>query len=159
MKVALAQINTVVGDVWGNVEKTAGALERAVEGGADLVAFPELTMTGYPPEDLLLRPSFIRDNLDALEEFTGKVPEGVVAAVGFVDLDGDLHNACGVISGGEVLHRYHKRYLPNYGVFDENRYFREGVGRRGRPLEHLRLPVPPPQGRLPGEDARHPRLR
>ena len=128
MKVALAQINTVVGDVWGNVEKTAGALERAVEGGADLVAFPELTMTGYPPEDLLLRPRFIRDNLDALEEFTGKVPEGVVAAVGFVDLDGDLHNACGVISGGEVLHRYHKRYLPNYGVFDENRYFREGEG-------------------------------
>ena len=128
MKVALAQINTVVGDVWGNVEKTAAALERAVEGGADLVAFPELTMTGYPPEDLLLRPSFIRDNLDALEEFTGKVPEGVVAAVGFVDLDGDLHNACGVISGGEVLHRYHKRYLPNYGVFDENRYFREGEG-------------------------------
>ena len=128
MKVALAQINTVVGDVWGNVEKTAGVLERAVEGGADLVAFPELTMTGYPPEDLLLRPSFIRDNLDALEEFTGKVPEGVVAAMGFVDLDGDLHNACAVISGGEVLHRYHKRYLPNYGVFDENRYFREGEG-------------------------------
>ena len=128
MKVALAQINTVVGDVWGNVEKTAAALERAVEGGADLVAFPELAMTGYPPEDLLLRPSFIRDNLDALEEFTGKVPEGVVAAVGFVDLDGDLHNACAVISGGEVLHRYHKRYLPNYGVFDENRYFREGEG-------------------------------
>ena len=128
MKVALAQINTVVGDVGGNVQKTAGALERAVEGGADLVAFPELTMTGYPPEDLLLRPSFIRDNLDALEEFTGKVPEGVVAAVGFVDLDGDLHNACAVISGGEVLHRYHKRFLPNYGVFDENRYFREGEG-------------------------------
>jgi len=128
MKVALAQINTVVGDVWGNVEKTAGALERAVEGGADLVAFPELAMTGYPPEDLLLRPSFIRDNLDALEEFTGKVPEGVVAAIGFVDLDGDLHNACAVISGGEVLHRYHKRFLPNYGVFDENRYFREGEG-------------------------------
>ncbi len=128
MKVALAQINTVVGDVWGNVEKAAGALERAVEGGADLVAFPELAMTGYPPEDLLLRPSFIWDNLVALEEFAGKVPEGVVAAVGFVDLDGDLHNACAVVSGGEILHRYHKRYLPNYGVFDENRYFLEGSG-------------------------------
>jgi NAD+ synthase (glutamine-hydrolysing) len=128
MKVALAQINTVVGDVWGNVEKATGALERAVEGGADLVALPELAMTGYPPEDLLLRPSFIWDNLDALEEFAGKVPEGVVAAMGFVDLDGDLHNACAVVSGGEVLHRYHKRYLPNYGVFDENRYFREGEG-------------------------------
>jgi NAD+ synthase (glutamine-hydrolysing) len=128
MKVALAQINTVVGDVWGNVEKASDALRQAIDGGADLVAFPELTMTGYPPEDLLLRPSFIKDNLDALEEFAGRVPEGVAAAIGFVDLNGDLYNACAVVSGGEVLHRYHKRYLPNYGVFDENRYFREGSG-------------------------------
>ena len=128
MKVALAQINTVVGDVWGNVEKASDILRRAVDDGADLIAFPELTTTGYPPEDLLLRPSFIRDNLDALEEFVGRVPEGVAAAIGFVDLNGDLYNSCAVISGGEILHRYHKRYLPNYGVFDENRYFREGSG-------------------------------
>jgi NAD+ synthase (glutamine-hydrolysing) len=128
MKVALAQINTVVGDVWGNVEKASDVLRRAVDAGADLVAFPELATTGYPPEDLLLRPSFIRDNLDALEEFAGRVPEGVAAAIGFVDLNGDLYNSCAVISGGEILHRYHKRYLPNYGVFDENRYFREGAG-------------------------------
>ena len=128
MKVALAQIDTVVGDVWGNVEKAADALAQAVEGGAELVAFPELTTTGYPPEDLLLRPSFIRDNQRALEEFAGEVPEGVAAAIGFVDLNGDLYNACAVISGREILHRYHKRYLPNYGVFDENRYFREGSG-------------------------------
>ncbi|CAA9451323.1 MAG: NAD synthetase / Glutamine amidotransferase chain of NAD synthetase [uncultured Rubrobacteraceae bacterium] len=128
MKVALAQINTVVGDVWGNVEKATDALRRAMDEGADLVAFPELTMTGYPPEDLLLRPSFIRDNLDALEEFAGRVPEGIAAAIGFVDLNGDLYNSCAVASGGKVLHRYHKRYLPNYGVFDENRYFREGAG-------------------------------
>jgi NAD+ synthase (glutamine-hydrolysing) len=74
MKVALAQINTVVGDVWGNVEKASDVLRRAVDAGADLVAFPELATTGYPPEDLLLRPSFIRDNLDALEEFAGRVP-------------------------------------------------------------------------------------
>jgi NAD+ synthase (glutamine-hydrolysing) len=126
MKVALAQINTTVGDVWGNVEKAAEALERAVEGGAGLVVFPELTVTGYPPEDLLLRPSFIEDNLMALHEFAGRVPEGVVCAIGFVDLNGDLFNACAVVSGGEILHRYHKRYLPNYSVFDENRYFREG---------------------------------
>jgi NAD+ synthase (glutamine-hydrolysing) len=126
MKVALAQINTTVGDVWGNVEKAAEALERAVEGGAELVVFPELTVTGYPPEDLLLRPSFIEDNLKALHEFAGRVPEGVVCAIGFVDLNGDLFNACAVVSGGKILHRYHKRYLPNYGVFDENRYFREG---------------------------------
>ena len=128
MKVALAQINTVVGDVWGNVEKASDALRRASDEGADLVAFPELTMTGYPPEDLLLRPSFIRENLDALEEFAGRVPEGMAAAIGFVDLNGDLYNACAVVSGGRILHRYHKRYLPNYGVFDENRYFREGTG-------------------------------
>ena len=126
MKVALTQINTTVGDVWGNVEKAAEALERAVEGDAGLVVFPELTVTGYPPEDLLLRPSFIEDNLKALHEFAGRVPEGVVCAIGFVDLNGDLFNACAVVSGGEILHRYHKRYLPNYSVFDENRYFREG---------------------------------
>ena len=128
MRIALAQINTTVGDVWGNVEKATATLQKAVDAGAGLVAFPELTITGYPPEDLLLRPSFIEENLGALEEFAKQVPEGVVAAIGFVDLGADLYNACAVVSGGEVLHRYHKRYLPNYGVFDENRYFRKGSG-------------------------------
>ena len=128
MRIALAQINTTVGDVWGNVEKATDALEKAVDSGAGLVAFPELTITGYPPEDLLLRPSFIQENLEALDEFAKQVPEGVVAAMGFVDLEADLYNACAVVSNGEVLHRYHKRYLPNYGVFDENRYFRKGSG-------------------------------
>jgi NAD+ synthase (glutamine-hydrolysing) len=128
MRVALAQINTTVGDIWGNVEKMADTLERATDSGAELVAYPELTIPGYPPEDLLMRPSFIEENMRALQEFAGQVPENAVAAVGFVDLDADLYNACAVVSGGEVLHRYHKRYLPNYGVFDENRYFREGSG-------------------------------
>ena len=128
MRIALAQINTTVGDVWGNVEKATATLQKAVDAGAGLVAFPELTITGYPPEDLLLRPSFIEENLGALEEFAKQAPEGVVAAIGFVDLGADLYNACAVVSGGEVLHRYHKRYLPNYGVFDENRYFRKGSG-------------------------------
>ena len=128
MRVALAQINTTVGDIWGNVEKMADTLERATDSGAELVAYPELTIPGYPPEDLLMRPSFIEENMRALQEFAGQVPENVVAAVGFVDLDADLYNSCAVVSGGEVLHRYHKRYLPNYGVFDENRYFREGSG-------------------------------
>src|SRR5918998_4446835 len=128
MRAALAQINTTVGDVWGNVEKMKGALERAVEAGADLVAFPELTVTGYPPEDLLMRPSFIQENLEGLGEFAKAVPEDVACAAGFVDLNGDLFNACALVSGGGGLHRYHKRYLPNYGVFDENRYFREGSG-------------------------------
>src|SRR5829696_7884609 len=128
MKIALAQIDPIVGDVLGNAEKAADALDRAVEGGAELVAFPELAITGYPPEDLLLRPSFIRDNLGALGEFAERVPEGVVAAIGFADLNGDLYNACAVVSGGEILYRYHKQYLPNCGVFDENRYFRAGEG-------------------------------
>jgi NAD+ synthase (glutamine-hydrolysing) len=128
MRVALAQINTTVGDIWGNVEKMTDTLERATDAGAELVAYPELTIPGYPPEDLLMRPSFIEENMRALHEFAGKVPEGVVAAAGFVDLGADLYNACAVLSGGEVLHRYHKRYLPNYSVFDENRYFREGSG-------------------------------
>ncbi len=128
MRVALAQINTTVGDVWGNVEKATDALHKAVESGASVVAFPELTIPGYPPEDLLLQPGFIQENLKALEELAGKVPEGVVAAIGFVDLTSDLYNSCAVVSGGEVLHRYHKHYLPNYGVFDENRYFREDAG-------------------------------
>jgi NAD+ synthase (glutamine-hydrolysing) len=128
MRVALAQINTTVGDIWGNVEKMADTLERATDSGAELVAYPELTIPGYPPEDLLMRQSFIEENMRALHEFAGRVPENMVAAAGFVDLGADLYNACALVSGGEVLHRYHKRYLPNYGVFDENRYFREGSG-------------------------------
>jgi NAD+ synthase (glutamine-hydrolysing) len=128
MRVALAQINTTVGDIWGNVEKMADALERATDSGAELVAYPELTIPGYPPEDLLMRQSFIKENVRALHEFAGRVPEEMVAAAGFVDLDADLYNACALVSGGEVLRRYHKRYLPNYSVFDENRYFREGSG-------------------------------
>ena len=128
MRVALAQINTTVGDIEGNVGKMTEALEKAVDAGAELVAFPELAVTGYPPEDLLMRSSFIEENLQGLESFAKGVPEGVVCAAGFVDLDADLYNACAVVSGGEVLHRYHKHYLPNYSVFDENRYFREGQG-------------------------------
>src|SRR3712207_7754667 len=92
VRVALAQINTTVGDVWGNVEKAAYALKKATDAGAELVALPELTITGYPPEDLLMRHSFIKDNLRALEEFAGEVPAGVVAAIGFVDLDSDLRS-------------------------------------------------------------------
>src|SRR5215210_2089855 len=128
MRVALAQINTTVGDIWGNVEKMVDTLERATDSCAELGAYPELTIPGYPPEDLLMRQSFIEENTRALHEFAGRVPENVVAAAGFVDLGADLYNSCAAISGGEILHRYHKRYLPNYGVFDENRYFREGSG-------------------------------
>src|ERR687897_902897 len=108
MRVALAQINTTVGDIWGNVEKMADTLERATDSGAELVAYPELTIPGYPPEDLLMRQSFIEENMKALHEFARLVPENVVAAAGFVDLGADLYNACALVSGGEVLHRYHR---------------------------------------------------
>ncbi len=83
---ALAQINTTVGDIPGNVAVATGALERALDSGARIVAFPELTITGYPPEDLLLRPTFVEENLHALTEFARSVPEDVVAFMGFVDL-------------------------------------------------------------------------
>src|ERR687890_2710708 len=103
MRVALAQINTTVGDIWGNVEKMSDTLEWATDSGAELLAYPELTIPGYPPEDLLMRQSFIEENMRALHEFAALVPENVVAAAGFVDLGAGLCNACGFISGGDVL--------------------------------------------------------
>ena len=93
--------------------------------GADLVAFPELTLTGYPPEDLLLRSSFVRDNQRALRDVAERL-SGITAIVGFVDSNHDLYNAAAVLHEGEVAGVYHKQFLPNYGVFDERRYFMEG---------------------------------
>ena len=124
-RVALAQIDTVVGDIDGNVERVRAALERAEEHGPDLVVFPELTLSGYPPEDLLLKPSFLAAVRGALDEVAEAVGEAV-AVVGFPDREADVYNAAAVIRHGEVRHVYRKRYLPNYGVFDENRYFQTG---------------------------------
>ncbi|MDO8614550.1 MAG: NAD+ synthase [Dehalococcoidia bacterium] len=126
LRFGLAQINTTVGDLQGNAAKVADYVRRARDLGVDIVSFPELTVTGYPPEDLLLRPAFIRDNLAALESL---VPEctGITAVVGFVDLhESDIYNAAAVIHDGRLASVYHKHYLPNYGVFDEFRYFRPG---------------------------------
>ncbi|MGE0059971.1 MAG: nitrilase-related carbon-nitrogen hydrolase, partial [Dehalococcoidia bacterium] len=125
LRVALAQINTVVGDLDGNVAKILDYGNRARELGADLVAFPELAITGYPPEDLLLRSSFIDDNLTALGRVASEL-RGITAVVGFVDRDHDIYNAAAVIHEGVVAGRYHKQFPPNYGVFDEMRYFRPG---------------------------------
>ena len=125
IRVALAQINTTVGDLPGNTAKIIEWIGRAREVGADVVAFPELAVTGYPPEDLVLRRSFIADNLSALDEIVAAT-RGIAAVVGFVDMNGDIYNAAAVISDGRLVHRYHKQYLPNYGVFDENRYFQRG---------------------------------
>jgi NAD+ synthase (glutamine-hydrolysing) len=125
MRLALAQINSVVGDVDGNAAKVVEWLERARGEQADLVLFPELVVTGYPPEDLLLRPGFIRAARRAVEGIA-KATHGIAAMVGAPHLDADLFNACFVLAHGETRAVYRKRYLPNYGVFDEDRYFAPG---------------------------------
>ncbi|MDP2673742.1 MAG: NAD+ synthase [Dehalococcoidia bacterium] len=127
LRVGLAQINTTVGDMDGNVARVLEYVGRARDLGVDVVSFPELTVSGYPPEDLLLRPSFVRDNLEALEAVV-KGCGGITAVVGFVGLDGDIYNSAAVIHDGRLADVYHKQRLPNYGVFDEMRYFSPGQG-------------------------------
>ncbi len=124
-RIALAQINTAVGDLEGNLTLLRRWLDRARAHCPDVVVFPELAISGYPPEDLLLKPSFLTAVRDTLDEFAGDVDDTVVL-VGFPDREADVYNAAAVIRDGAVRHIYRKRYLPNYGVFDENRYFRRG---------------------------------
>ncbi len=133
MRIALAQLNVVVGDLDGNREKIVAALADSRDAGADLVVFPELAISGYPPEDLLLRPGFLRAARASLEEVASQA-DGIVALVGTPWLDRDLANACAVCADGAVRAVYRKHFLPNYGVFDEHRYFAEG-----RDLVLLRL--------------------
>jgi NAD+ synthase (glutamine-hydrolysing) len=125
MRLALAQINSVVGDIDGNATKVVDWLEQARGENADLVLFPELVVTGYPPEDLLLRPGFIRAARRAVDGIA-KATHGITAMVGAPHLDTDLFNACFVLAHGEITCIYRKRFLPNYGVFDEDRYFAPG---------------------------------
>jgi NAD+ synthase (glutamine-hydrolysing) len=125
MRLALAQMNTVVGDLDGNRERIVARLEEAREAGADLVLFPELATTGYPPEDLLLRPGFLRAAAKTLDEVAAET-KGIAALVGAPHLDRDLFNGCAVCADGEVKAMYRKQFLPNYGVFDEDRYFQPG---------------------------------
>src|SRR5438105_4155149 len=127
VRIALGQINATVGDLEGNVAKMVEWTARATEAGADLVCFPELAVTGYPPEDLVLRPEFVDDNLEALERLARDTSGGAAVLTGFVDRsDRGLHNAAGLLRDGAVAERYHKVKLPNYGVFDERRYFEPG---------------------------------
>ena len=125
LRLGLAQINTTVGDLEGNAAKVMEYVERARAQGVDLVSFPELTITGYPPEDLLLRPQFIEDNVATLRR-VAEGCRGITAVVGFVDSNEDIYNAAAVIHDGRLVDVYHKQFLPNYGVFDENRYFQAG---------------------------------
>jgi NAD+ synthase (glutamine-hydrolysing) len=125
MRLALAQLNVVVGDLDGNVERISGAVAEAQRAGADLVVLPELAVTGYPPEDLLLRPGFVRAAREAVAE-VARACTDTVALVGAPAFDRDLANAAFVCSGGEVKGVYRKPFLPNSGVFDEHRYFAAG---------------------------------
>jgi NAD+ synthase (glutamine-hydrolysing) len=127
LRVALCQINTTVGDLDGNVDRVIAALEGAAERGCDLAVLPELAITGYPPEDLLLKPGFVGDNRRALDR-VARATGSCAAVVGFVDTGRDLYNAAAVCAFGQVQAVYHKRNLPNYAVFDEQRYFAPGTG-------------------------------
>src|SRR3954454_8121241 len=125
LTVALAQIDPTVGDLDGNAEKIRAGIDRAREAGAQLVVFPELALTGYPLEDLLIKTHFLRRTSERLEELA-EASEGIVALVGYPQLRDDVYNACAVLSEGRVQAVYQKTYLPNYGVFDEQRYFQQG---------------------------------
>ena len=125
LRVALAQANSTVGDLAGNERKAIEFIQRAQQAAADLVLLPEMFLTGYPPEDLLLKPHFVSANMARLESLARQV-RGITAIVGLAHYDGDLYNAAALLHDGQVRGIYHKSYLPNYGVFDEERYFQRG---------------------------------
>ena len=123
LRTGLSQLNPRVGDITGNTKKIIEAIEAARNLDIDILCFPELAVTGYPPEDLLLKIEFIDDNIRALDEIKKHCRDNMVVIVGFVDKKDDIFNSAAVIQRGEVIDVYHKLRLPNYGVFDENRYF------------------------------------
>ncbi len=125
-RIAMAQINSSVGDLEGNTSKILQFIDQARDMRADLVTFPELSITGYPPEDLLLKPDFIAANLDCLEKIVDASSD-ISVVLGFVNSDYDIYNAAAVICNRKLAGVYHKIYLPNYGVFDEDRYFQAGT--------------------------------
>ena len=127
LRIALAQVNCTVGDLEGNTLKIKDNIKKAQAGGADIVVFPELAITGYPPEDLLIKPKFIADNLAKIKEVAASVKD-IIAVVGFVDQDSrGIYNAAAVVHSGKIKGIYRKIFLPNYGVFDEKRYFTPGA--------------------------------
>jgi NAD+ synthase (glutamine-hydrolysing) len=126
LRIGLCQINTTVGDIEGNTKKILDYVEKGKRMGADLLAFPEMAITGYPPEDLLLMTKFIEANLKAVERIA-KATSSITALVGFVDKKEDIFNAAALLQNGKVVTSYCKTFLPNYGVFDEDRYFKAGT--------------------------------
>ncbi len=132
LRIALAQTNSVVGDIAGNERAIAAAVVAARDAGAQLVVFPELALTGYPPEDLLLKEHFLADTRAALERLAAETT-GIVAIVGYPERAEDVHNSAAILADGRVHASYRKQHLPNYGVFDELRYFQPG--QRGATIE------------------------
>jgi NAD+ synthase (glutamine-hydrolysing) len=126
VRIAMVQMNATVGDLEGNAAKIIAGIQRAKAEYVDIVTFPELAITGYPPQDLLLKPQFLQDNHTTLERIIGETQD-ITAVVGFVDQEDDIYNAAAIIHDQQLLGIQHKVYLPNYGVFDENRYFQAGV--------------------------------
>jgi len=130
VRVAIGQINTVVGDLGGNSRKISSCIKEAISKNIDLIIFPELSITGYPPEDLLLKRHFIKENMKYLKKISREI-NNIVAIVGFVDeKKGNIYNSAAVISNKKIIYVYHKMHLPNYGVFDEKRYFKPGFENR-----------------------------
>jgi NAD+ synthase (glutamine-hydrolysing) len=125
IRLGIAQINSTVGDLSGNTRRIVEFIDRAKSLGVDLLTFPELAITGYPPEDLLLKPQFIKRNRECLDKIVDH-SSGITVVVGFVDSDSDIYNAAAVVYDRKLVGVYRKIYLPNYGVFDENRYFQAG---------------------------------
>ena len=125
LRIGMAQINTTVGDFAGNTQKILKAIDKARSLAVDLLTLPELAICGYPPEDLLLKPQFIEENLRSLDKVVDN-SSGLTVVVGFVNAKEDIYNSAAVIHDGRLVDIYHKIYLPNYGVFDENRYFQSG---------------------------------
>ena len=125
LRIGLCQINTTVGDIEGNTKKILDYIAKGKKMGADLLVFPEMAVTGYPPEDLLLMPKFIETNLRAVNKIA-KATTSITAIVGFVHKDGDIFNSAALLHNGKMIDVYSKTYLPNYGVFDEDRYFQVG---------------------------------
>ena len=125
LRLVMAQINTTVGDLDGNTAKILRCIDEAKRFQADLIAFPEMAITGYPPEDLLLRPSFLSSNIDKMLE-VARNSKDITVIVGFVDQEASIYNAAAVAHNGKLIGKYHKIHLPNYGVFDEDRYFKPG---------------------------------
>ncbi|MCG2788768.1 MAG: NAD+ synthase [Actinomycetia bacterium] len=126
LRLYAAQINPIVGDFKGNFDKIASHIEQAKNQGVDILAFPELAITGYPPEDLVLKPAFIEENLKYLDKIK-KLSDNIVIIIGFVNKDFEIYNSAAICSSKKIISIYNKQFLPNYSVFDEERYFQKGL--------------------------------